>query len=162
MSSQSTPRRENEEFGMRIEAYLRESPMFTVKGAARYFDTLAATSFAADDLSFTEGLIIAATFLESPEPSRPSRLAETFGTTRGNVSHAVSSLEAKGLVLRKIDPQDARGYLLTLRPAGKRCAVRVIAAFDTMQRVFEKQVGRESLKDALRVIRALQLVVGSE
>lgn len=136
--------------------------MFTVKGATRHFEALAAKSFAVDDLSFTEGLIIAATFLEAPEPTRPSRLAETFGTTRSNVSHAVSSLEAKGLVLRKVDPQDARGYLLSLRPSGKRCAVRVIAAFDTLQRVFEKQVGKDSLEDALRVIRALQLVVSSQ
>lgn len=147
---------------MRIEAYLRESPMFIVKAATRHFEALATKSFATDDLSFTEGLIIAATFLEAPEPTRPSRLAETFGTTRGNVSHAVSSLEAKGLVLRKIDSQDARGYLLTLRPSGKKCAVRVIAAFDTMQRGFEKQVGKEPLEDALRVIRALQLAVGSK
>jgi DNA-binding MarR family transcriptional regulator len=150
------------EFRVRIKAYLRESPMFTVKGAARHFEALAAKSFAADDLSFTEGLIIAATFLEAPEPSRPSRLAETFGMTRSNVSHAVSSLEAKGLVLRKIDPQDARGYLVTLKPQGKKCAVRVVAAFDNMQRVFEKQVGKESLEDALRVIRALQFVGEAE
>ncbi len=141
---------------MRIEAYLRESPMFTVKGAARHFDALAARAFAADDLSFTEGLIVAATFLEAPEPTRPSQLAQTFGTTRGNVSHAVSSLEAKRLVLRKIDPEDARSYLLTLKPPGKRCAVRVIAAFDAMQREFEEQVGKKSLEGALAVIRALQ------
>jgi DNA-binding MarR family transcriptional regulator len=147
---------------MRIEAYLRESPMFAVKAAARHFDALAAVSFAADNLSFTEGLIVAATFLEAPAPARPSRLAETFGTTRGNISHAVSSLESKGLVLRKIDPQVARGYLLTLKPAGRRCAARVMAAFDAMQRAFEKQVGKESLEDALRVIRRLQGAIISE
>jgi DNA-binding MarR family transcriptional regulator len=142
---------------MRIEAYLRESPMFTVKSVSKYFDTLATEAFAADNLGFTEGLILAATFLEEPRPTRPSQLANTFGTTRGNVSHAVSSLEAKGLVQRKIDPDDARGYLLTLRPTGKRCAVRVVGAFDRMQRDFENRVGKDGLEKALRVIRALQL-----
>ena len=141
---------------MRIEAYLRESPMFTVKSAARHFDALAAEAFAADDLGFTEGLVLAATFFEDPQPIRPSQLAETFGTTRGNVSHAISSLEGKGLVQRKIDPVDARGYLLTLRPSGKKCAIRVIGAFDKMQQRFEKQVGKGNLETALRVIRALQ------
>jgi DNA-binding MarR family transcriptional regulator len=141
---------------MRIETYLRESPMFTVKGAAKHFDALAAKAFALDDLGFTEGLVLAATFLEAPQQTRPSHLADTFGTTRGNVSHAVSSLEAKGLVQRKIDPLDARGYLLTLKPAGKKCAVRVVGAFDRMQRNFEKQVGKENLANALRVIHALQ------
>ena len=141
---------------MRIEAYLRESPMVSVKGAARHFDALAAKAFSVDDLGFTEGLVLAAIFLEAPQQARPSHLADTLGTTRGNVSHAVSSLEAKGLVHRKIDSLDARGYLLTLKPAGKKCAVRVVGAFDRMQRNFERQVGKENLANALRIIHALQ------
>ena len=141
---------------MRIEAYLRESPMFTVKTAARHFDVMASAAFAEDNLGFTEGLVLAAAFLELPKSTRPSQLADTFATTRGNVSHAVSSLEAKGLVQRKIDPLDARGYLLTLKPAGRKCAIRVVGAFDKMQRNFEKQVGKVHLENALRVIRTLQ------
>jgi DNA-binding MarR family transcriptional regulator len=141
---------------MRIEAFLRESPMFTVKRAARHFDRLAANAFAADDLGFMEGLALAAIFFEAPNPIKPSHLAGTFSTTRGNVSHAISSLEAKGLVQRKIDPSDARGYLLTLKPSGKKCALRVIAAFDKMQQEFEKRVGGATLTNALKVIRALE------
>jgi DNA-binding MarR family transcriptional regulator len=141
---------------MRIEAFLRESPMFTVKRAARRFDAVAAEAFAADRLGFTEGLVLAAIFFEAPNPIKPSHLAETFDTTRGNVSHAISSLEAKGLVQRKIDPSDARGYLLALKPPGKKCALRVIAAFDKMQQRFEREVGANALTDALNVIRALE------
>lgn len=142
---------------MRIEAFLRESPMFTVKRAAQHFDTAAAKAFAADGLGFMDGLALAAIFFEAPRPIKPSHLADTFATTRGNVSHAISSLEAKGLVQRKIDPSDARGYLLALKPSGKKCALRVIAAFDKMQHRFEKEVGRTALTNALAVIRALEL-----
>ncbi len=141
---------------MRIEAFLHESPMFTVKRAARYFDRVATEAFAVDGLGFMEGLTLAAIFFEAPRPIRPSDLAETFATTRGNVSHAISSLEAKGLVQRKIDPSDARGYLLTLKPQGKKCALRVIAAFDKMQQGFEQEVGATTLAKALAVIRALE------
>ncbi|HWF66249.1 MAG TPA: MarR family transcriptional regulator [Acidobacteriaceae bacterium] len=130
--------------------------MFTVKRAARRFDAVAVDAFAADDLGFMEGLVLAAIFFEAPRPIKPSHLAETFATTRGNVSHAVSSLEAKGLVQRKIDPSDARGYLLALKPPGKKCALRVIAAFDKMQQGFEQEVGRTALTNALEVIRALE------
>jgi len=130
--------------------------MLAVKAAVKRFDALAEEAFAADGLGFTEGLVLAATFLEESQQSRPSQLADAFGTTRGNVSHAVSSLEAKGLIQRKIDPVDARGYILTLKPAGKRCAVRVVGAFDAMQRDFEKQVGRANLANALNVLRSLQ------
>jgi DNA-binding MarR family transcriptional regulator len=141
---------------MKISAYLRESPMFAVKQAARNFDALATAAFSADDLGLTEGLVLAAIFFEAPKPIRPSQLADAFLTTRGNVSHAISSLEAKGFVQRKIDEMDARAYVLTLKPAGKKSAVRVIAAFDKMQRKFEQKVGKDNLEAALRVIRALQ------
>jgi DNA-binding MarR family transcriptional regulator len=130
--------------------------MFAVKRAARHFDRVAAEAFASDDLGFMEGLVLAAIFFEAPRPIKPSHLAETFSTTRGNVSHAISSLEAKGFVQRKIDPSDARAYLLTLKPPGKKCALRVIAAFDRMQQGFEQRVGRPALTNALAVIRELE------
>jgi DNA-binding MarR family transcriptional regulator len=130
--------------------------MFTVKRAARYFDRVAAEAFAIDDLGFMEGLVLAAIFFEAPHPIKPSNLAETFAMTRGNISHAISSLEAKGFVQRKIDPSDARGYLLTLKPPGRKCALHVIAAFDKMQHGFEQEVGETALANALEVIRALE------
>ena len=57
---------------------------------------------------------------------------------------------------RRIDPADARGTLLALKPAGKKSALRVIAAFDRMQQKFEQKVGKTALKNALDAIRALE------
>lgn len=141
---------------MRIDAFLRESPMFAVNCAARRFSAFADRALAADDLHFLEGLVLAAIFFEAPKQIKPSQLAETFATTRGNISHGISSLEGKGLLQRKIDPKDARAYLLTLTPSGKRCAMRVIRTLDRMQQAFEKEVGEAALSDALRVIRSLE------
>ena len=141
---------------MRIDAFLHESPMFAVNRAARRFESLTTKVLAGDSLGFLEGLVLAAIFFEAPLPVKPSQLAETFGTTRGNVSHCVSSLEGKGLLQRKIDPSDARAYQLTLKPQGKRCALRVIAAFDKLQKEFENEVGKASLSDMLKAIRKLE------
>jgi len=141
---------------MRIDAFLLESPMFAVNRASRRFDSLAARILAADGLSFLEGLVLAAIFFEAPEPIKPSHLAQTFGTTRGNVSHCISSLEGKGLLQRKIDPADARAYHLALPPQGKRCALRVISAFDKLQKEFEKEGGKTALSEALKTIRKLE------
>ena len=141
---------------MRIDAFLQESPMFAVSRAARRFEGLAARALAADDLSFLEGLTLAALFFESPRPVKPSQLAETFATTRGNVSHCISSLEARGLLQRRIDPDDARAYQLALRPQGRRVALRVIAAFDKLQKVFENQIGKTALAAMLKALRELE------
>ena len=100
--------------------------------------------------------MLAAMFFESPRLIKPSQLAETFGTTRGNVSHCVSSLEAKGLLQRKIDPGDARAYLLTLKPQGRKCALRVIGAFDKLQKKFEEEIGKTALGEMLKAIRKLE------
>lgn len=141
---------------MRIDAFLQESPMFTVSRAARRFEALAVRTLADVDLSFLEGLVLAALFFEAPQPVKPSQLAETFGTTRGNVSHCVSSLEAKGHLQRKIDPQDARVFLLAMKPQGKRAAVRVIGAFDRLQKELESEIGKIALGEMLRSIRKLE------
>lgn len=141
---------------MRIDAFLHESPMFAVNRAARRFEALTTRVLAADSLGFLEGLVLAAMFFESPRLIKPSQLAETFGTTRGNVSHCVSSLEAKGLLQRKIDPGDARAYLLTLKPQGRKCALRVIGAFDKLQKKFEEEIGKTALGEMLKAIRKLE------
>jgi DNA-binding MarR family transcriptional regulator len=144
---------------MRINAFLQESPMFTINRAARRFDSLAASALASDGLGFLEGLVLAAIFFDEQELTKPSQLAETFGTTRGNVSHCISSLEAKGFLQRMIDPMDARSYLRALKPQGKKCALRVIRAFDKLQAEFEKEIGKSVLSDTLAVIRKLEALV---
>ena len=147
---------------MRIDAFLNESPMFAVNRSARRFETLAMQLFAADGVGFLEGLILAALFFEAEKAVKPSHLAETFATTRGNISHCISSLEAKGLLHRKIDPEDARAYLLALKPQGKKCAVRVIGAFDKLQREFEREIGKPPLAEMLKSLRKLEALCGEK
>lgn len=143
---------------MRIETFLQHSPMFAAGRAARRFDQMATRALAADELNFLEGLVLAALFFDEPRPVKPSRLAETFATTRGNISHCISALEARGLLQRAIDSDDARSYLLMLRPAGKRCALRVIRAFDHLQSAFEKEVGKTELASALKLLTRIELL----
>ncbi len=87
---------------------------------------------------------------------KPSELAEAFQTTRGNVSHCISSLEAKGLVERRIDPEDARAFQLMLKPQGRRRAVRVVGILDRMQRGIEEAMGVARLEGMLGQMRAVE------
>jgi len=83
-----------------------------------------------EELTAVESLILAAIFFETKGAIKPSHLAQTFQTTRSNVSHRISSLEAKGLVERKVDSDDARAFRLALRPQGRQRAVRVVGILD--------------------------------
>jgi len=62
---------------MRIETFLKQSPLFCVTRAARRFDALTTRLLEADDLNFLEALILATLFFESPAAVKPSTLAET-------------------------------------------------------------------------------------
>src|ERR1700744_6366419 len=105
---------------MRIESFLLQSPVFQASRIARRMEASLNTILREEGLTFFESLVLAAIFFESKSGFKPSALAETFQTTRGNISHCVSSLEAKGLVRRRIDPDDARAFQLVLLPAGKK------------------------------------------
>jgi DNA-binding MarR family transcriptional regulator len=141
---------------MRIEAFLRQSPVFQASRIARRTEVSLNAILRDEGLTFFEALMLAAIFFEKKGGIKPSELAETFQTTRGNVSHCVSSLEAKGLVRRRIDPDDARSFRLVLQPVGKRRAVRAVGIFDRMQTHFEKNVGVAKLAGMLEQMRAVE------
>lgn len=141
---------------MRIEAFLGQSPVFQASRIARRTESSLNAILQGEGLTFFEALMLAAIFLEKKAGIRPSELAETFQTTRGNVSHCVSSLEAKGLVRRMVDAEDARSFRLVLQPAGKRRAARAVGIFDRMQTYLEKSVGVAKLAGMLEQMHGVE------
>jgi len=141
---------------MRIETFLKQSPVFQASRIARRMESSLNAILRQEGLTFFESLMMAAIFFEKRGGTKPSELAETFQTTRGNVSHCVSSLEAKGLVRRRIDPEDARAFQLVLLPAGKKRAARVVGILDQMQLRFEESVGAAKLAAMVREMEAVE------
>jgi len=135
---------------MRIETFLRQSPIVQASRIARRMEASLNVVLKDEGMTAFEALVLAAIFFERRGEIRPSALAEAFETTRSNVSHCISSLEARGLVQRKIDPEDARAVQLMLRPRGKRQAARVVGILDRMQRQFEEGIGAAKLEGAIR------------
>ena len=131
---------------MRIEAFLRQSPIVQTSRMARRMEASMNRVLKDEEVTVFEALMLAAIFFEGRREIKPSALAEAFETTRSNVSHCISSLEARGLVRRRIDPEDARAVRLMLTPRGKRQAVRVVGILDRMQRRFEQGIGVTKLE----------------
>jgi DNA-binding MarR family transcriptional regulator len=141
---------------MRIEAYLRQSPIFQANRVARRMDASLNLILQDEEVTLFEALVLAAIFFEKRGEIKPSALAEAFQMTRGNVSHCISSLEAKGLVQRRIDSEDARAVQLVLRPMGRKRAVRVVGILDRMQRRFEDGIGAAKLETMLEQMGAVE------
>ena len=134
---------------MRIETFLNQSPIVQITRVARRVEASLNLVLREEGVTFFEALVLAAIFFEKKGGIQPSQLAETFQTSRGNVSHCISSLEAKGLVKRRLDPDDARALRLVLEPAGRKRAVRVVGVLDRMQRHFEQSIGVGRLESML-------------
>src|ERR1700677_4648275 len=141
---------------MRIETFLQQSPIFQASRIARKMDESLNLVLQDEGVTAFEALVLAAIFFERRGEIKPSSLAEAFQTTRGNVSHCISSLEAKGLVQRRIDPEDARAVQLVLRGQGKKRAVRVVGILDRMQRRFEEGIGAARLEGMLAQMNAVE------
>ena len=141
---------------MRIESFLRQSPIFQASRIARRMEASLNLVLEGEGLTFFESLVLAAIFFEKKGGVKPSYLAEAFQTTRVNVSHCISSLEAKGLVQRRIDGEDARSLQLVLQSAGRKRAVRVVGILDRMQRHFEERIGAAELEAMLGQLHSVE------
>jgi DNA-binding MarR family transcriptional regulator len=135
---------------MKIEAFLRQSPIVQASRVARRMEASLNLVLKGEEVTAFEALVLAALLFEKRGAINPSALAQAFETTRSNVSHCLSSLEARGLVRRKIDPEDARAVQLVLRPQGKRQAARVVGIMDQMQRQLERGIGAAKLEAMIR------------
>ncbi len=143
---------------MKIETFLRQSPMFEISWAGRKVESHLARQLSHREVNFLEALVLVSILFEKPLTVSPSRLAEAFSTTRSNISHCISSLEAKGLLGRTVDPRDARAYRLLLKPQGKKIAIELIRALDQMQTRFEKTIGLANLEATLKVVRQVEQI----
>jgi len=141
---------------MRIETFLKQSPIFQASRIARKMEASLNDLLAQEEVTAFEAMVLAAIFFEKRGEIKPSALAEAFQTTRGNVSHCISSLEAKGLVQRRIDPDDARAVQLVLQPQGRKRAVRVAGILDRMQRRMEEGIGTAKLETMLEQMSAVE------
>ena len=91
----------------------------------------------------------------SAAPSRPSAIADGLGASRTTVSTAARALEARGLVERARDPEDARAVLLRLTDEGEE-AVGAILRQD--RRNAEAMLGLLAPGDRAAFVRAARRI----
>ena len=72
------------------------------------------------------------------------------------MSHCLSSLEARGLVKRQIDREDARVFRISIRPDGKKRAMRLIRTFDGLQNRLERDMGARNVRQTLANIGRIE------
>ena len=140
---------------MKIKKYLQQSPIFALNAAYENVIPKLNKQLKADQLNLLQGLVLTALFFEEREDVTPSQLADLFQTSRGNMSHMLSHLEAKGWVKRVVNKDDARHFHLELKAEGKKKAMTLIKFYDRLQEVFEQELGSQNCYKTVSGIRSL-------
>jgi DNA-binding MarR family transcriptional regulator len=76
------------------------------------------------ELTRDEWRVLAA--LAELREAKTTRVLESTSLDKMRVSRAVARLERDGLITRTADPDDGRGHLLRLRPAGRTLYARIV------------------------------------
>ncbi len=86
----------------------------------------------------------------------PLRLARAFQVTKSTMTNTLQRLEARGLVRIAPDPDDGRGKLVYLTPAGRRIRQKSIKALTPVLAEVEALLGRKALAGTLPVLQRLR------
>jgi DNA-binding MarR family transcriptional regulator len=86
----------------------------------------------------------------------PAQLARIFHVTRGTMTNTLNRLETAGYVHIRPDWDDARRKWVALSPAGRAARDYALAAIAPVFADVMETVGRDEIKAALPILRALR------
>jgi DNA-binding MarR family transcriptional regulator len=92
---------------------------------------------------------------EAREPLPLSELAQRTHCVRSNITQLVDRLEKDGLVRRRPDPDDRRGVLATLTPAGEQVYTKGMRALVEAQQAIVHALSAGDAKSLQSVLDAL-------
>ena len=129
-----------------------------VSRLARHLDRARRTAFADHGLEPWEFDVLAALRRQGPPYElSPGALLRTTLVTSGTMTNRVDRLEQAGLVRRRRDPEDKRGMLVTLTPAGQtRVDAALADLLESEQALLASlpEDSRQTLADLLRILLA--------
>jgi DNA-binding MarR family transcriptional regulator len=148
-----------------IEAWRRERPdldvtpmevLSRVSRLARHLDRARKQAFDAHGLESWEFDVLAALRRAgSPYQLSPGRLLKETLVTSGTMTNRVDRLTARGLVERLPDPNDRRGVLVQLTPAGRDKVDAAMADLLTHERALLGGIGERDQQKIARALREL-------
>lgn len=107
-------------------------------------------------LNWLQCLVLLAIYFEKKTDVFPSGLAETFHTSRGNMSHTITRLQRLGYVARTFNASDARNYRIVITVKGRRKAAGLVKFFDELQTFLEKSKGIPTLRHFIGTARSIE------
>lgn len=139
------------ELGIDAEAMAAVSNIFRAATVVRHH--MERSVLAPADLSFTAFTVLWVLWIWGEQEAR--HVAEEAGISRGTLTGVVTTLERRGLALRRAHPEDRRSVLVAVTPDGDRLMAELFPAFNAEEAKVSSGLGtsqKEALAEALRTI----------
>jgi DNA-binding MarR family transcriptional regulator len=134
-----------------------DSPGFLLWHATLRWQRAMAEALAPYEITHVQFVLLASTWwlCEHDAPPRQRDLAEHAGTDPMMTSQVVRALVAKDLLVREVDPADARAWRVRPTAAGADLARRAVAAVESADTTYFDQVPARSRAGMLAALKEL-------
>ncbi len=105
------------------------------------------------NLNLNQALILLAIFFESTKSVRSTELIPLIPTTKSNISHCTSSLEAQKLITRKSIDGDLRGFEFHLSHKGHKLCLNLVKFFDDIENKCDQKFSASQRKELIEMVR---------
>jgi DNA-binding MarR family transcriptional regulator len=136
-----------------------EAVMNTIRTADLLFDRIGQL-LRPLGVSSAGGLVLGQ--LRDHGPMSPSELGERLIVTRATVTGVVDSLERRGYVLRSPNPNDRRGIMVELTPAGLEAVAQVRTIIHKQEREWMAALSEAELATYIDLMHRVQATVSTE
>ncbi len=92
----------------------------------------------------------------------PSRLSRHMGMQAPIISPILTTLERKGNITRRPDPDDRRSVVINLTQSGRETALTILARRQQMLESFVKSLGQRDTAELIRIISKMEEFLGQE
>jgi DNA-binding MarR family transcriptional regulator len=129
-----------------------DSPGFLLWHATLRWQRGIAAALGPMDLTHVQFVLLACAWWLNTKGEHPNQLAlaRFAGTDVKMASEVIRKLEAKGLLAREVDPTDTRAKRIAITAAGRKLAVRAVAAVEAVDAEFFRPVSGTQVLDLLR------------
>ena len=130
---------------MKIEEYLKASPIFALFQAQQASQKYLRESLAEEGVNFLEALLLISLLMEGKNTVMPGELSKSFACSKANISKMLSRLEEDDLIERSISLEDARSFELSLSATGLMKANRLMKLVGSLELSIEKAWGAKKV-----------------
>lgn len=140
---------------LKIEKFFKESATISLITNGLRLQKELNTTLSDFGLNLNQSLIMLSIFFEPEKTIRSLELVNLIPTTKGNISHCTSFLEAQKLITRNTVENDLRGFEFSLTVKGHKTCLSLIKFFDEVERGCVKKFSATKLKEFITMTSIL-------